>query len=286
MYALQQAIRAVRANWVASVSTIATMILSLTVLAGFSLLTLNLNAWLSRLQSELELSAYLSDSADEAVLLDAIRSWPEVSSVTFIPKERAISDLGMDFPSISLATDLVGNPLPDRLDLRVVDPRFVSTVSGKLQNLAGVSEVQDGSDTAETFVAINESVQVIGSILIIVLLTSSLFAIVNSIRAAITARAREIEVMRLVGATREFIRAPFLIEGFLLGLISACVALALIIPGYQFVLIRLSDRLQFLPLVRDTWLLVRVTGLLFALSLLVGIVGSAISISQHLREEI
>ncbi len=286
MYALQQAMRAVRANWVASVSTIATMILSLTVLAGFSLLTLNLNAWLSRLQSELELSAYLSDSADEAVLLGTIKAWPEVSSVDYIPKERAITDLGMDFPSISLATDLVGNPLPNRLDLKVVDPRLVNTVSSKLKNLSGINEVQDGSDTAQTFVAINESVQVIGSILIIVLLTSSLFAIVNSIRAAITARAREIEVMRLVGATREFIRAPFLIEGFLLGLISACVALVLIIPGYQFVLFRLSDRLQFLPLVRDLWLLIRVTGLLFALALLVGIVGSAISISQHLREEI
>ncbi|MCA9837669.1 MAG: ABC transporter permease [Trueperaceae bacterium] len=286
MYALQQAMRAVRANWVASVSTIATMILSLTVLAGFSLLTLNLNAWLSRLQSELELSAYLNDSADEAVLIDTIQSWSEIRSVDFIPKESAINDLGRDFPSISVATDLVGNPLPDRLDMRVVDPRFVSTVSAKLQGLAGVTEVQDGSDTAETFVAINESVQVIGSILIIVLLTSSLFAIVNSIRAAITARAREIEVMRLVGATREFIRAPFLIEGFLLGLISAGVALALIIPGYQFVLYRLSDRLQFLPLVRDLWLLIRVTGLLFALALLVGIVGSAISISQHLREEV
>lgn len=285
MYALQQALRALRANWVASVSTIATMILSLTVLAGFSLLSLNLNAWLSRLQSELELSAYLTESADEVLLLSTIQAWPQVTKVEFIPKERAISELGRDFPSISLATDLVGNPLPNRLDIRVTDPRYVIEVSNKLRNLSGISEIQDGSDTAETFVAINDSVQIIGSILIIVLLTSSLFAIVNSIRAAITARAREIEVMRLVGATRNFIRAPFLIEGFLLGLISACIALALIIPGYQMVLLRLSDRLQFLPLVRDLWLLFRVMGLLFALALLVGIVGSAISIAQHLREE-
>ncbi len=286
MYAWQQAFKAIRANWVASVSTIATMILSLTVLAGFSLLTLNLNAWLQRVQSELELSVYLSETADVALLQEQIRVWPETTTVDFIPKEQAIADLGRDLPTIARATDLIGNPLPDRFDVRIVSPSFEATVTNQLRNLAGVAQVQDSSNAAQTFIAINNAVQIIGSILIIVLLTSSLFAIVNSIRAAITARAREIEVMRLVGATREFIRAPFLIEGFLLGLFSALISLALVIPAYQLIVNRLTAQLQFLPLVRDIWLLGRVTGLLFALSLLVGIIGSALSIAQHLREEV
>ena len=286
MYAWQQAFKAIRANWVASVSTIATMILSLTVLAGFSLLTLNLNAWLQRVQSELELSVYLAETADVALLQEQIRAWPETTTVDFIPKEQAIADLGRDLPTIARATDLIGNPLPDRFDVRIVSPSFEATVTNQLRNLAGVAQVQDSSNAAQTFIAINNAVQIIGSILIIVLLTSSLFAIVNSIRAAITARAREIEVMRLVGATREFIRAPFLIEGFLLGLFSALISLALVIPAYQLIVSRLAAQLQFLPLVRDIGLLGRVTGLLFALSLLVGIIGSALSIAQHLREEV
>lgn len=286
MYAFQQALRAIRRNWVASTSTIATMILSLTVLAGFSLLTLNLNEWLARLQSELELSVYLTETADHAALLRTIGSWPEATNVEFVDKERALADLQRDVPSISIAADLVGNPLPNRIDIRIFDPGLQQEVTTKLSNLSGISEIQDGSEAAETFVAINSAVQVIGSILIVILLTSSLFAIVNSIRAAITARSREIEVMRLVGATREFIRAPFLIEGFLLGLLSAAISLALVVPSYQFILVRLSDRFQFLPLVRDISLLGRVTFLLMALALLVGIIGSAISIAQHLREEV
>jgi cell division protein FtsX len=125
-----------------------------------------------------------------------------------------------------------------------------------------------------------------GAILIVVLLASALFAIVNSIRAAITARKEEIEVMRLVGATRGFIRAPFLIEGLLLGLISALVALGLTIPTYGFAVTRLTEQLLFVPFVRDVSLVAQVALLLAALAILVGLVGSAISVAQYLREDL
>jgi cell division protein FtsX len=125
---------------------------------------------------------------------------------------------------------------------------------------------------------------VVGSILIVVMLTSALFAIVNSIRAAITARHKEIEVMRLVGATQGFIRAPFLFEGLLLGLASAAITVGLVIPGYRFIVQRLDEQLPFVPLMQDDLLLLQVSGLLLVLALLVGLVGSAIGVSQHLRE--
>jgi len=92
-------------------------------------------------------------------------------------------------------------------------------------------------------------------------------------------------VMRLVGATRGFIRAPFLIEGFLLGLFAAVTTLALVIPGYQYVVARLTPEAPFIPFVRDPALVGQVAGLLTLLALLVGLVGSAIAVSQYLREE-
>src|SRR5690606_21465594 len=108
--------------------------------------------------------------------------------------------------------------------------------------------------------------------------------IVNSIRAAITARRDEIDVMRLVGASRRFIRAPFLIEGVLLGLISATVSLGLVIPDYQFGIARLSEQFTFVPFVRDPALLDSFACALAARAVLVGCVGSAIGRSQFLRE--
>lgn len=260
------------------------MTLSLTILAGFSLLSLNLNRVLSALQGELEVTAYLSSGADRGRLLDTIRAWPEVVGAEFIGKDRALSELVADLPSLSIAASLVENPLPDTIRMQLSDPIQTTIVRVRLEQLPGVTDVEDGSAAVNTFLAISDALQVVGLILIVVLLSSALFAIVNSIRAAISAREDEIEVQRLVGATQGFIRAPFLIEGFLLGLFSAVVTLGLIMPGYQLVVARLTPQLPFVPFVRDPLLLAQVAGLLAVLAVLVGLVGSAISVSQHLHE--
>lgn len=284
MYALKQAMRAIRANWVASVSTLTTMTLSLTILVGFSLISVNLNRVLANLQNELEISAYLQDDANVAQLMDTVRAWPEVATVAFTSKDQALATMVADLPSLSQAAALVSNPLPNTLDIRLLDPVQTTTVRLRLEQLGGVESVQDSSDAVSTFLAINDALRVIGSILIVVLLSAALFAIVNSIRAAITARRQEIEVMRLVGATRGFIRGPFLFEGFLLGLFSAVITLALTIPGYQFVVLRLGERLAFIPFVRDPLVVGQIAVMLAALSMLVGLVGSAIAVSQYLHE--
>src|SRR5690625_4290877 len=278
--------RAIRGNWVASVSTITTMTLSLTILAGFSLISLNLNTVLANLQDELQVSAFLLDGANHAQLVQEIRSWPEVAErrVYYVPKEEALAGLTSDLPALQQAASLVDNPLPNSIELRLFDPSQTPAVAQRLASQPGVAEVIDGSDAVELFLAINDSLRIGGSILIVILLSSALFAIVNSIRAAITGRRREIEVMRLVGATRSFVRAPFLLEGLLLGLISAVVTLALVVPGYLMIIERLGEQLPFVPLVRVTNLFAPAAGLLSALVILMGLVGSAIGISEHLRK--
>ena len=287
MYALQQALHAVRANGVASIATLTTMTLSLTILAGFSFVSLNLTEFLGSLQSELEITAYLGPQADASAIVQTVRSWPEVdaNSLLFVPKDQGLQEMVNTLPSLGAASAIVPNPLPDRVDLRLFDPSLTALVADRLRRLPGVAEVEDGSDAVETFLAVNDALRVVGSILIVILLTSALLAIFNSIRAAITARSKEIEVMKLVGATRGFIRAPFLVEGFLLGLFSGVISLALAVPGYLYVVNRLSDQLPFVPLVFDRVVLAQVAGLLFVLALLVGLVGSAISVTQHLAED-
>lgn len=284
MYAWQQALLAIRSNWIASVSTITTMTLSLTILAGFSLVSLNLNLFLDDLQSELEIAAFLSADANGERLLQEIRTWTEVVNVSLTTPEAALEALVRQFDYLEDTTQLIDNPLPPTLELRLVDPVQTPFIAQRLRQLPGVIDVEDGSDAVEVFLAINDALRVGGAILIVVLLASALFAIVNSIRAAITARKDEIEVMRLVGATRGFIRAPFLIEGFLLGVLSASVTLGLTLPTYNFVVARLSEQLLFVPFVRNIALIAQVALLLAALAILVGLVGSAISVSRYLRE--
>jgi len=285
MYTFKQAQRAIRTNWIASVSTIATMTLSLMVLSGFSLLTLNLNSFLDSIRNELELSVFLDDSANPQQIKSIIEKWNEVDSITFISKDKGLALLEGNIPETRALSDIIGNPLENRFDIRVLNPALTPEISLRLSKMSGINHITDGSSAAETYLAISNSVRIIGLSLIIVLLISSLFAIINSIRAAITARQQEIEVMRLVGATKDFIRGPYLLEGFLLGLFSAILTLLLVAPSYFYVIASLSEKFPFFPFERDLSILVRVAGLLFSLSLLVGLVGGTFSVTQYLREK-
>ncbi len=285
MYIIKQAHRAIRTNWIASVSTIATMTLSLMVLSGFSLLTLNLNSFLDSVRNELEISVFLGDAANPQQIKSIIEKWTEVDKIAFVPKEQGLAILEGNIPETKSLADIIGNPLENRFDIRVLNPALTPEISYRLRQLNGISHVTDGSSAAETYLAVSNAVRIIGLSLIVILLISSLFAIINSIRAAITARQQEIEVMRLVGATKEFIRGPYLLEGFLLGLLSAVLTLLLVAPSYYYIILSLSEKFPFFPFQRDLGTLIRVAVLLFSLSLLVGLVGATFSVTQYLREK-
>lgn len=287
MYALTQAFSALKSNWVATVATITTMTLSLTLLASFSLISVNLNLFLADLQNELEVTVFLEDSANQSQLVEVIRNWSEVDTrrVVFISKDEALAGLVSELPALSQGAALVSNPLPDAIEIRLLDPTLTAAVSQRLQALPGVDTVVDGAQDVEMFLAINDALRVVGSILIVIMLTAALFAITNSIRAAIVARRKEIEVMRLVGATQRFIRAPFLLEGLLLGFFSAIITTAIVVPSYLFIVDRLRDQLAFVRLVDDPTTLIQIPLLLLVLALLVGLVGSTVGVAQHLRED-
>lgn len=285
MYALEQAFRAIKANWIATVSTVTTMTLSLTILAAFSLLSVNLNAALSAMQNELEIAAYLVKHVERNSLVEQTSAWPEVESVTFVTADEALQTMLGELPSLAQAAALVQNPLPPTLHVKLYHPVDSPTIRARLEGLAVVTGVDDSSEAESLFLALNDALRIGGLILVVVLLVATFVAIVNAIRAAITARKKEIDVMRLVGASHAFIRAPFLIEGFLLGLVSAVFALALVIPGYSAIISRLAVEFTFVPFVRDMWLIVQITGLLGVLSVLIGLGGSAVSVTQFLREE-
>src|SRR5690625_1542580 len=276
-----------RSNWVATVATLTTMTLSLALLASFSFISINLNVFLAELQDELEVTAFLDDGANHAQLLEVIRGGSEVDArrLEFIGKDEALAGLVADLPALGQAAALVENPLPNAIEIRLLDPTLTPDVSGRLQQLPGVDTVLDGAQDVEMFLAINDSLRVVGTILIVIMLTAALFAITNSIRAAITARQKEIEVMRLVGATQGFIRAPFLVEGLLIGHFAALSPTTIVMHGYMFIVDRLRDELQFVRLVDDVTTLTQVPLLLLALALMVGLVGSTVGVAQHLRED-
>ncbi len=284
MYVIRQAFKAVQHNPIASLSTFTTMVLSLMVLAAFSLFSLNLNLVLKEMQGELEMAAFLSRSANFQAIRTEVEQWEEVEASRYVSPDEALAELTDRYEYVEKAASLVANPLPPTIEMRLRDPSDTPIVTNRLLQIPGVEDVEDGSEAVQSFLAIRDAIRLIGSVLIVVLLAAALFAMVNTIRVAITARKEEIEVMRLVGATKGFIRAPFLIEGLGLGISSGLISVLLVASSYFIIVNRLADRIPLIPFLKDFGTVASVCLLMFSLAVIVGLVGSAISVSQYLEE--
>lgn len=283
-FVFQQAIRAMRVNAMATLATITTMVVSLAILGAFSLLTLNVNKVVAQLESELEVQAFLATGADPAPILRAVRARHEVLTATLVTKDAAFQRLQADFTFLRGVEGLIENPLPDTIVIRLADPTQILALSAFVRGLPGVDTVEDGRGAVERILLAGTAVRVAGYVLIAILVINSLFAIINTIRIAILARRQEILVMRMVGATRGFIRAPFVLEGAILGLISGALTLLILVPAYYFTARMVADGLPFLPVVTDVEQIALVAGSLVLLGILIGITGSAVATNQYLRE--
>jgi cell division transport system permease protein len=285
-YQLRQMFLAIRGNLTATFATLTTMILTLLILGAVSLLTLNLNKTLSSLESEVQVSAFLLDSAATPDLLSTLQSkaFPEISSVLLVTKEQIRKEMAKDLPSILEGSGLESNPFPNTLRIRLVAAENAAQVAARVKKLPGVESVEYGAGYVENAVKIISSVRYLGYGLVLILLLNSLFNILNTVRIAMYARRQEIEVMRLLGAKRSFIRAPYLLEGMFLGILAGGVSAAALYPGYFALVKELGQFLPALPLLNNAKQVWIILGILLGIGVSMGVFGSAFAANRYLRE--
>ncbi len=285
MYALSQALRAFRNHPTSALATLTTATVSFTLLFLVGLLLWNLDRVVSSLESEVEIVAYLQNGAKPQPLISQIKSWPEVESVKLISKDEALALLQLDYPYLAEAADLIENPLHDTLRIRLIDPRLARQVARKLANLSaiGPGNVDYGGEVTEKLVRFLGGLRLGANVLIMLLIINTFFSVMGTIRLSIENRREKLHVMLLVGAARSFVQLPFLLEGSLLTLTAALVALALGAAAYRFVAAALQNLMPFLPVLSPGDLLNASLGLL-ALALFLGFFGAWLSVRAHLRE--
>ncbi|WP_027480699.1 cell division protein FtsX [Deinococcus pimensis] len=283
-YHLRQAWLAMRGNLTATLATLTTMVLALVMLGFVVLLTLNVDRALSQLESQVEVAAFLRDGADTERILSSIQDLPQVREATVVRKDAVLAEMQRDYPYVREAAELAGNPFPDTLRVRVARVADTTTVAGAVRKLDGVESVEYGAGYVERAARVLDAVRVAGYVLVALLLAGTLFNILNAVRVAMYARRAEINVMRLLGATRGFIRLPYLIEGLLLGVLGAALAGALLVPGYEALASRLTVLVPSLPMLQDRAVLAQLVGTLAGLGVLVGLVGSVVASGRYLRE--
>ncbi len=274
-------------NAVMSLAATATMVLMLLLLAGFWIIQTGLIAGLQFTEQKVEVVAYLQTNATDSqinTLEEQVRAMPEVASLTFVSRDQALADFRSSLKAQGredLTPYLETNPLYASLEVKLVDPSAVGVVTQSLRDEPVIRNVINIEDLVKRVLTVTDILRTAGTVVLLVVGIIALFIIVNTIRLAVFARAEEIEIMRLVGASDAFIRWPFVFEGAFVGLLGSLITLGVLaatadpISGFMVDFFRVLP-LQFGSLTRDLVLLVMGSGLGL------GIVGSWLSVRTYL----
>jgi len=290
---LKEAFRGLSRNAAPGFAALLTVLLTALVLGVFIPIVQATTGTANEVRSRVVVDVFVSDKADPtevAELRRAIETTSNVQSVEFISKQEA---LRRERRRNREAFDLLGrNPLPDSFRITPEDPGRVQAIVDRLAprnaegkrtpQLAAIDEVRNKEDDTDKILSATGLVKIGTAGLAILLIVASIALIANTIRLSIFARRREVEVMRLVGATNWFIRWPFVIEGVIVGLLGGVLAVGLLTVAKETFIDPLSDRFALLaaPETIDFPLLIVV---LLLACILVSALGSGLTLRRFLR---
>jgi cell division transport system permease protein len=274
-------------NALMSFAATATMVLMLLLLAGFWIIQTGLLAGLEFTEQKVEVVAYLQPNATDSqveALTARLDAMPQVDTVTYVSREEALvlfrermEEQGRE----DLTQFLESNPLYASVEITLIDPTAVREVGDALRQDIAVRNVINIEDLVERVLTVTDILRTGGTVLLIVVGIIVLFIIVNTIRLAVVARAEEIEIMRLVGASDAFIRWPFVFEGAFVWFLGASITLGVLaaaadpLSGFMVEFFRVLP-LQVGSMARDLFTLVMGAGVGL------GILGSWLSVRTYL----
>ena len=279
MLAFREALIAFRRAPLLSVLGITTIAFSLFAFGLFGLVALNLRDALQKVEERVEIRAFVTDGTPVEAVAAAtgdIAAFPEVAKVDIVSKEDALERARAELGEFSDVFE--SGFLPASMEVRLKpgfrDPRTVQRVADRIATYPFVDDVRYGEEWVAKLYRIRNLATIAGISLGLAFAAVAVIIIGATIRMAVLARAREISIMRLVGATDGFIRRPFLIEGFVKGLLGGALALLFTWLAHEFI-----DRY----LVQTAFFDARFVVLGLLAGALIGLAGSAFSVGRHLR---
>ena len=291
---IQEVFRAMRRNGAPTMAAIITTVVTMVLLGVLIPVFQFAQGKNTEVRNQLELNAFLYDDATRGeirALEQKIQILPHVASVEFVTKVEALKILEGRLRDPDVLKELNSNPLPASFKVKPDDASNLEQVrqeltppdaSGTPQPISPIIDtVRDSREEARKIEQVTSALKIVLTILTALLVAASLMLVGNTIRLSIYARRREVEVMRLVGATRWFIRWPFMIEGMVVGFAGGLVAILVLWLGKVTVVDPLSSSPLFSAL--ETMSFPLLIAILFAAAILVSAVGSGITLRRFLR---
>jgi len=236
-----------------------------------------------------EISINVSDNTPLQTVYDfeaQLTADPRVDSVRFVTKDEALVAFKSDPQNSILSQQIDGNPLDAKLDVRVKNLTDVASIDAMARKWTGVDPTDPTNyqgDFVNRMLDLSEWLALAGVGLLIVLCVVSVVIVMNTIRTAVYHRRKEIEVMKLVGATEWFVRGPFVIEGIMTGVIAAAIALALLVIAYEPAVQQFKSDVGFIPLSYDPTFISSLARDLLVAGALLGALGSYIGVRRYVR---
>jgi cell division transport system permease protein len=286
-YIFSQAFLSLKRNIWLTLASVLTVMISLTLLGSSILFLANTTNIASTFESQVEIAVFLDDSLNEEQtnqIQNRIKNLAGIQQVTLTPKEQAIREFQESMDTESLLEDLGGiNPFPDKITIVATDPQLVEDIVFQVNQIEGVDKVRYGQGFLEKLLVFTHWLRWIGIGVVAAFTFASLLLIVLNIKTNVNYREKEIQIMRLVGASNAFIRGPFIIEGVIIGLLGAFLAMLIVSVSYSWLMQYIMTSLTFIPIVASQQFLLLVLLIMLAGGVIMGGLASVFSLRKFLH---
>ena len=286
-YLLKEGIRGIFLHGFMSFAAVCVTVACLIIVGSFSILAYNLDVMVQDLNQTSEILVYVDSDLSDAEARSIgtkINALSNVLQAKFISRDEALESFVKDHNGDSAFNGVQASDLRHRYEVTLEDNSLMDQTDAQLQQIPGVAKTNAAYELAQGFTTIQQVLHIASVALIAVLLVISLLIISNTVKLAMYDRRDEISIMKMVGATNGFIRLPFIVEGFTLGMMGAILAFGLEWVGYDALVNRISsvDSLRLFTFVPFKTLLIPMLIVFGAAGLFVGIVGSWTSIRKFM----
>lgn len=282
------AIKSLKRNRTISLASVATVAATLFIFGVFLLVAMTINSSVASVESKVEIKAYLTEAATEeekSAVLSTIEAVEGVKEVRYESKEEAFANfknqLG-DNNAILAGYTEVNNPMPNSYVVSLNTPEAAGPVEDAVMGLSGVEQVGNERSTVEMIISIAKTIRTVGVIIFVILIVVSLFLIGNTIKLTVFSRRREIGIMKFVGATDWFIRWPFLIEGVIMGLAGAVIAVGVLYASYNYAYAEVTKSFFYAGLTSPQYVLSTMSWQFILAGIGIGAAGSFMALRRFL----
>ena len=286
---IRDAVKSLFRNGLMTFGSVSAVSMILLIVGVFVSLLFNVNKIGSDIENDVNVRVYIDLAADQEKTdqLEAkIKELADVESVTFRSKDEELEDVTKSFAEEFSLFKNDGNPLRNAFDVKAKEPQKTSAVAKAIEGMDYVARVRYGEARADNLFRIIATARNIGAVIIVGLLALAMFLISNTIRSTIYSRRTEIEIMRLVGATKAYIRWPFFLEGGMIGLLGSIIPIGLVWSIYLWIYKGGSDFFSgsSFSLLDPNPFLIYVSLAMAAIGITIGAFGSILSMRRFLKK--